>query len=124
MQAQLVADLNERPAIDQPAVRRPDLGWGPLPLVARFYVMTVIATGLVSFVAMVPRTYPQPGLFLLLLLSTCLTSTWKVNLPIPLASGSTLSVSYAANLMALLLLGQQHAMVVAVTGAWMQCASK
>jgi signal transduction histidine kinase/ActR/RegA family two-component response regulator len=124
MQAHLVADLNERPAIDQQAVRRPDLGWGPLPLAARIYVMTVIATGLVSFVALAPRSYPQPGLFLLLLLSTCLTSTWKVNLPIPLASGSTLSVSYAANLMALLLLGRQPAMVVAVTGVWMQCTYK
>jgi signal transduction histidine kinase/CheY-like chemotaxis protein len=46
---------------------------------------------------------------------------WKVNLPIPLASGSTLSVSYAADLMTLLLLGPEPAMVVAVAGAWLQC---
>ena len=38
-----------------------------------------------------------------------------------LSSGSTLSVSYAADLMALLLLGPRAAVVVAVAGAWMQC---
>jgi signal transduction histidine kinase/CheY-like chemotaxis protein len=46
---------------------------------------------------------------------------WKVNLPIALSSGSTLSVSYAANLTTLLLLGPQHALVVAVAGVWAQC---
>ena len=44
-------------------------------------------------------------MFAALVGASCLTSIWKVNLPIPLASGSTLSVSYAADLMALLLLG-------------------
>ena len=42
----------------------------------------------------------------------------------PLASGSTLSVSYAADLMTLLLLGPEAAMVVAVAGAWLQCTVK
>ena len=54
----------------------------------------------------------------------CLTSLWKVNLPIAHASGSTLSVSYAANLMALLLLGPQRALIVAVAGVWTQCTYK
>src|SRR5262249_7190137 len=45
-----------------------------------------------------------------------------VNLPIPLASGSTLSVSYAANLTALLLIGPQWALLVALAGAWTQCS--
>jgi signal transduction histidine kinase len=52
------------------------------------------------------------------------TSSWKVTLPMSLSSGSTLSVSYAADLMALLLLGPEAAVVVAVVGAWMQCTFK
>ena len=63
----------------------------------------------------------QPTLFLALLLLCCLTSLWKVNLPIPLASGSTLSVSYAANLMSLLLLGTWPATVIGALGVLVQC---
>src|SRR5204863_5737283 len=72
-------------------------------------------------VAFRPRALPDPGTFLFLLVAVCLTSAWKVNLPIPLASGSTLSVSYAANLMALLLLGPRAAVLVAAAGVWAQC---
>ena len=46
-----------------------------------------------------------------------MTSAWKVNLPISLASGSTLSVSYAADLMALLLLGPPAAIAIAAVGS-------
>ena len=56
------------------------------------------------------------------MITSCLTSLWKINLPIPLASGSTLSVSYAADLMALLLLGPQQALLIAIAGVWTQCA--
>src|SRR5206468_10601435 len=51
----------------------------------------------------------------------CITSIWKVNLPIALASGSTLSVSYAADLMSLLLLGPRQAVTIAVAGVVAQC---
>src|SRR6185295_11738250 len=64
---------------------------------------------------------PDAALFLALLLLSCVTSLWKVNLPIALVSGSTLSMSYAANLMSLLLLGTWPAAVVGVAGAWAQC---
>jgi signal transduction histidine kinase/CheY-like chemotaxis protein len=57
-------------------------------------------------------------------MAACLTSLWKVNLPLPLTSGSTLSVSYGADLMALLLLGPQHAVVIAVAGVLAQCTIK
>ncbi|PYR18389.1 MAG: hypothetical protein DMF98_25715, partial [Acidobacteria bacterium] len=40
---------------------------------------------------------------------------------IPLLSGSTLSVSYAADLSALLLLGPRAAVLIAVAGVWTQC---
>jgi hypothetical protein len=63
-------------------------------------------------------------LFGALVVLTCVTSAWKVNLPIPLASGATLSASYASNLMALLLLGPSHAVVIGVAGAWTQCTYK
>src|SRR6266850_287722 len=88
---------------------------------ARAYVATVVCAGVIAFVIFFPRTLPQPALFTALLLLSCVTSLWKVNLPIALTSGSTLSVSYAANLMSLLLLGTSQATVIAVAGVWAQC---
>jgi signal transduction histidine kinase len=88
---------------------------------ARAYVSLVIFAGAATFMPFFPRSLPDPATFFFLLLATCITSAWKVNLPIPLASGSTLSVSYAANLMALLLLGPRVAVVVAAAGVLAQC---
>ena len=92
-----------------------------LPAAARAYVALVILAGAVTAVAFFPRTFPDPAIFFFLLLASVVTSAWKINLPIPLASGSTLSVSYAANLMALLLLEPRAAVLVAVAGVWAQC---
>ena len=85
------------------------------------YVATVIVLGAPVAGAFLPLSYPRPMLFAVVLVLACLTSAWKVNLPIPLASGATLSPSEAASFMTLLLLGPQHAMVVAVAGVWTQC---
>src|SRR5687767_12711808 len=105
--------------------RRPDgLGWLSLPRAAQVYVAAVIACGALVLVGMFPSTYDRPLLFAALLAAACATSAWKVNLPIPVANGSTLSVSCAAKLMALLLLGPQHAVVIAVAGALAQCTYK
>jgi PAS domain S-box-containing protein len=101
--------------------RPDDLSWRTLPPTAQFFVAVVIAVGAGVFVAFFPLTYPRPWLYAALLVSACLTSVWKVNLPISLASGSTLSVSHAAELMSLVLLGPAHAMLVAVAAAWTQC---
>jgi signal transduction histidine kinase/ActR/RegA family two-component response regulator len=98
-----------------------DLTWRAQPRRVQAYVAAVIAAGAAACAAYLPLSFPHPGLFGGLLAAACLTSIWKVNLPIPLASGSTLSVSYAADLMALLLLGPRHALVIAVAGAWAQC---
>ena len=108
------------------ATPRPDavLTWRALSTSTRLYVTVVIVAGLSMFAAYVPRTFPEPFLCGVLVVLSCVTSAWKVNLPIPLASGATLSASYAANLMALLLLGPSHAVVVAVAGAWTQCTYK
>ena len=80
-----------------------------------------MVAGASAVVAWLPTSLPEPSLFVLLLITSCLTSLWKINLPIPLASGSTLSVSYAADLMALLLLGPQQALLIAIAGVWTQC---
>jgi signal transduction histidine kinase/ActR/RegA family two-component response regulator len=97
------------------------LQWHGLPKAARAYVAIVLTAGTIAIIAAAPTTLPHPALFASLLVAACLTSIWKVNLPLALACGSTLSVSYAANLMALLLLGPRPAVVVAIAGAWTQC---
>jgi signal transduction histidine kinase/CheY-like chemotaxis protein len=88
---------------------------------AQIYVLAVIGAGLAATIVWFPLTIEEPFLFAGLLITSCLTSLWKLNLPIPLASGSTLSVSYAADLTALLLLGPQQALIIALAGVWAQC---
>jgi signal transduction histidine kinase/CheY-like chemotaxis protein len=84
----------------------------------------VIVSGAAAAAAIVPHAYPRPLLFAALLAASSLMSLWKVNLPICLNSGATLSMSYAANLMSLLLLGPSYALVIAVAGTWTQCTYK
>lgn len=100
------------------------LGWRSLPAAAQLYTALVVVVGVALFVVFFPRTLPQPILFATLLVFACLTSAWKVNLPLPLASGVTLSVSYAACLMSLLLLGPEQAVVIAAAGVLTQCTYK
>jgi len=100
------------------------LAWTTLPRHAQVYVAAVILAGGVAAVAFLPASLPRPALFAVLVVTTCLTSLWKVNLPIAKASGSTLSVSYASNLAALLLLGREQALMVALAGVWTQCTFK
>jgi len=108
-------------AVSTDASRSGALAWRGLPPAARHYVSTVVVIGAATLVASFPLNLPRPALFTVLLVASCVTSVWKVNLPIGLASGSTLSVSYAAHLTSLLLLGPRHAVLVAVAGAWTQC---
>src|SRR5687767_11293720 len=100
------------------------LTWSALPTVAQLYVGLVMLAGATVLSTWLPRVYPRPALFLAVLTIACLTAAWKVNLPIPLSSGSTLSVSYAAKMMALLLLGPRHAVLIAVAAAFTQCTYK
>ena len=95
--------------------------WAALPRVAQIYVAGVVAIGAYVLVTWFPLTYPRPFAFLALLAVACLTSIWKVKLVLSAKNESTLSVSYATVLMALILLGPRAAMVVAVTAAWTQC---
>jgi len=100
-----------------------DLRWAALSLTAQLYVAAVLVGGAATLAAFFPKSLPEPVVFALLTLFACVTSAWKVNLPIA-TGGSTLSVSYAANLMALLLLGPQPAVLVAMAGVWTQCTYK
>src|SRR5712671_3283811 len=116
----LMQDVRQ-PHISSATPRSDDLSWYTLPHAAQVFVAAVIAVGAAALVAYFPLAFPRPWLFAALLLSACLTSAWKVNLPISLASGSTLSVAHAAELMSLLLLGPNPTLLIAVAGAWTQC---
>ena len=92
-----------------------------LPLPARLYVGATILIGALLVVSLGPRSsFASPALFAVLLLTSAVTSAFKVSLPLS-KSGSTMSVSYAVDFASLLLLGPNETMLVAVTSAWSQC---
>ena len=92
-----------------------------LPLSARLYVGATIVFGAVLVVWLGPRSnFDHLPLFIVLLATSAITSAFKVSLPLA-KSGSTMSVSYAVDFAALLLLGANETMLVAVTSAWSQC---
>jgi len=97
------------------------LRWCALPRAAQIYVTAVITAGTGVAAAMLANARPDLATFAALLACSCVTSAWKVTLPISRTCHATLSVSYAAALMALLLLGPQPALIVAVAGALPQC---
>src|SRR5436190_12828163 len=98
-----------------------ELGWRAMPGAGRLYVASVIAIGTALVIAFPPLQYPNPVTFAVLLACACITAAWKVNLPLPVTNGSTLSVSHAADLMALVLLTPRQAVIFAVIGAMTQC---
>src|SRR5688500_14845257 len=92
-----------------------------LPLAARIYVCSIIGLGAGLLTAFFPREFQHSlWLFLALLLLSSVTSVFKVNLPLARRS-STMSVSYAVDFAALLLLGPHETMLVAAASAFSQC---
>jgi diguanylate cyclase (GGDEF)-like protein/putative nucleotidyltransferase with HDIG domain len=92
-----------------------------LPLAARLFVCLVIALGGVLLVVFFPtQIFADPLPFLALVILSSVTSVFKVTLPLA-RSGSTMSVSYAVDFAALLLLGPDETMFVAAISAWSQC---
>jgi diguanylate cyclase (GGDEF)-like protein/putative nucleotidyltransferase with HDIG domain len=91
-----------------------------LPIAARIFVATVLAGGSVTLAFFLPHSLDNPVLFAFLLSCSSLTSALKVSLPLA-SSGSTMSVSYAVDFAALLLLGADQTMLVAAASAWSQC---
>ncbi len=91
-----------------------------LPIAARVYVAAVLLAGAVVLARFLPHSLDNPSLFVGLLLCSSIASALKVSLPLT-TSGSTMSVSYAVDFAALLLLGANPTMLVAATSAWSQC---
>jgi len=91
-----------------------------LPIAARLYVWAVIAAGFFVLVLFAPHRIGDPTLFLALLTFSSLASALKVSLPLT-KSGSSMSVSYAVDFAALLMLGPDETMFVAGASAWSQC---
>ena len=91
-----------------------------LPPAARVFIVGVIAIGLATLVWTVRHAQlDTPYVFVALLAMSNLASAFKVALLS--ASGSTLSVSYAVDFAALLLLGPDLTTIIAVSSAWSQC---
>jgi len=82
----------------------------------------VIVAGAIVMAICLPLTdfTRQPVLFAALVVLGSAAAALKVTLPLT-TSGSTMSVSYAVDFAALLLLGPHEAMVVAVVSAFCQC---
>ena len=91
-----------------------------LPLAARLFVGAVLAAGALTLLAFWPHGIANPLLFAFLLGCSSLASALKVSLPLA-SSGSTMSVSYAVDFAALLLLGADQTMLVAAASAFSQC---
>ena len=91
-----------------------------LPVAARLYVIAVCVAGALVGGYFAPHSVARPGLFIALLVCSSVASALKVSLPLA-SSGSTMSISYAVDFAALLLLGADETMVVAATSAWSQC---
>ena len=91
-----------------------------LPVAARLFVAAVLAAGAIVLGMFAPHSIANPLLFVILLGCSSLASALKVRLPLA-TSGSTMSVSYAVDFAALLLLGANETMIVAAVSAWSQC---
>src|SRR5207245_2816464 len=91
-----------------------------LPIAARLFVGAVFAAAALTFGLLAPHQIANPVLFAVLISCSSLASALKVNLPLAI-SGSTMSVSYAVDVAALLMLGANETMIVAATSAWSQC---
>jgi PAS domain S-box-containing protein len=90
-----------------------------LPPRARWYTLSVIAAGGLTFALLVPRASFQPLLpLVVLVLLSSLTSAFKVHFPI--ASGVNMSVSYVVDIASLILRGPHASMIVGAASGWSQ----
>ena len=91
------------------------------PVAGQVYVYAVIALGAVVVAsAMSSLEFSSPGLFAVLLVLSVVSSALKVDMPLGVGS-SCVSLSYAVDFTALLLLGPAPTMLIAVTSGWSQC---
>ena len=93
-----------------------------LPVPARIYVAAMIAAGTAVVAIVLPSLQlPHPTLFASLLALSVVTSALKVDLPVGVGS-SCISLSYAVDFTALLLLGPAPTVLIAIASAWAQCS--
>lgn len=92
-----------------------------LPWLARVYVTVVIALGAFVVATSLPQLqFPRPGLFATLLILSVISSALKVDMPIGIGH-SCISLSYVVDFTALLLLGPEPTLLIAMASAWSQC---
>ena len=93
-----------------------------LPVAARVYVGAVIMLGAAIVAGLLPSLqFPHPSLFFGLLALSVISSALKVDLPVGVGS-SCISLSYAVDFTALLLLGPAPTVLIATASAWSQCS--
>jgi diguanylate cyclase (GGDEF)-like protein/putative nucleotidyltransferase with HDIG domain len=91
------------------------------PVAGQIYVYAMIALGAVVVASAVSSLeFSRPGLFAALLVLSVVSSALKVDMPLGVGS-SCVSLSYAVDFTALLLLGPAPTMLIAVTSGWSQC---
>jgi diguanylate cyclase (GGDEF)-like protein/putative nucleotidyltransferase with HDIG domain len=84
-------------------------------------VYAVIVLGAVLMAnALSSLQLPRPGLFAAFLVLSVIVSALKVDMPLG-AGSSCISLSYAVDFTALLLLGPAPTMLIAISSAWSQC---
>jgi diguanylate cyclase (GGDEF)-like protein/putative nucleotidyltransferase with HDIG domain len=90
------------------------------PFAGRLYVIAVIALGTVLMAsALSSWELTRPELFAVLLVMSVISSALKVDMPLGVGS-SCISLSYAVDFTALLLLGPAPTMLIAVASGWSQ----
>jgi diguanylate cyclase (GGDEF)-like protein/putative nucleotidyltransferase with HDIG domain len=90
------------------------------PLAGRVYVFAMIALGAVLMVsALSSWQLDRSGLFAVLLVMSVISSALKVDMPLG-AGSSCISLSYAVDFTALLLLGPAPTMLIAAASGWSQ----
>ena len=91
------------------------------PVAGQLYVYAMIAlAAVVMATAMSSLQFSRPGLFAALLVLSVISSALKVDMPLGVGT-SCISLSYAVDFTALLLLGPAPTMLIAVTSGWSQC---
>ena len=101
----------------------PESSFRAQPRPARIFIGGVIALGVGALFFQPPGTaYLHPGAFVLLLTLAAIGALFKVDLPLS-HHGATMSLSFAFEFAALLLMGPHATMVIAATSAWIQCTA-
>ena len=100
-----------------------------LTLAARLYVTAIIGAAAVILCTLTPGIrFEHPWLFAVLFMLSCASAAMKISLPLTTdvsnQNVSSMSVSYAIDFVALMLLGLDQTLIIAAAGAFSQSAWK